>query len=74
MKINLEEITKNISQRKKWNSVPLSEIEFFERGVKIEIPKELVDDFVTTGLNNIDFIASGYYKGVFEIGQKSNKT
>jgi len=62
MKINLEEIQKHLNQRKRWNSVPLGEIEFYEKGEKIEIPKEVVEKFELTGLNNIDFISSGYYK------------
>jgi len=61
MKINLEEVRKNLAQQKKWNSVLLSEIEFYERGVKLDIPKELVDEFEFTGLNNIDFISTKFY-------------
>ena len=62
MRVNLEEIVKNLAQRKKWNSTPLEEIEFYERGVKIEIPKETIDAWMMTGFNNIDFISSGYYR------------
>jgi len=62
MRVNLEEVQKNLNQRSKWNSTPLEEIEFYERGVKIEIPKEIINQFERTGLNNIDFISSGYYK------------
>lgn len=62
MRVNIEEIWKNVNQRAKWNATPLSEIEFYERGVKIEIDPLIVSHFERTGLNNFDIITSGYYK------------
>ena len=69
MRVNIEEIRKNLAQRRKWNSTPLEAIEFYERGVKIEIPQETIDRFGKTGLNNMDFIAMGYYQRKYDDGK-----
>ena len=66
MKINIEDVIVHLEQQRKWNSIPLSDIEFYERGVKLDIPKGLIDEWEFTGLNNIDFISSGYYLGLKE--------
>jgi len=61
MRINLEDIRKNVEQRREWNSARLDRIEFYEDGVQLDIPIELIDEFEFTGLNNIDFITTGFY-------------
>lgn len=61
MIVNIEDIIKNIEFRKEINSVELKDIEFHENGKKIEISEKIVDDFSFIGLNNIDFIATGFY-------------
>ena len=61
MKINIEDVIVHLEQQRKWNSIPLSDIEFYERGVKLDIPKGLIDEWEFTGLNNIDFISSRHY-------------
>lgn len=65
MKINIEDIQKNLDQRKEWNLFPLDKIEFYENGIKLEIPKDVIIQFEKIGLNNVDFITSGYYKRKF---------
>ena len=61
MRINLEDIRKNIEQQRKWNNVRLDRIEFYENGIQLDIPIELIDEFEFTGLNNIDFITTEFY-------------
>ena len=65
MKINIEDIQKNLDKRKEWNLFPLDKIEFYENGIKLEIPKDAIIQFEKIGLNNVDFITSGYYKRKF---------
>ncbi|MCP4761061.1 MAG: hypothetical protein GY870_04715 [archaeon] len=67
MRIDIEDINKHLEFRKKVNCNELDNIEFYENGKKVEIPKEIADEFKYTGLSNIDFISSGYYqKGDYE--------
>lgn len=54
-------------ERAKINRVELEDIVFFENGMKVDIPKEVVDDFAVSGLNNTDFITSDSYKTRFPI-------
>ena len=61
MRVDLEEVRDIMKRRKRINNIPLQEIEWFENGKKIEIDLDTIDDFLFTGLNNIDFITSGYY-------------
>ena len=62
MKIAIEYIEWLASERQKINKTPLDEIEFFKNGMKVDISKKMIEDFEFTGLNNIDFITSGFYK------------
>ena len=62
MKVTVEYIRWLIDERNRINQTPLEDIVFFEDGLKLDIPKEVVDDFSLIGLNNIDFISSGYYR------------
>lgn len=63
MEVVIEYIKWLQEERAKINRVALEDIEFFEDGMKLEIPKKIVEDFAFVGLNNIDFILSGFYKG-----------
>lgn len=49
-------------QRSEINKASLENIGFFEDGVKLDITPEQIKQFEFTGLNNVDFILSGYYK------------
>ena len=62
---NIEAIKKFMEFRADVNCGELSEIDFYENGKKVEIDPELVKEFAFTGLCNIDFIASGFYKDGF---------
>ncbi|MDB4430900.1 hypothetical protein N9137_00750 [Pseudomonadales bacterium] len=62
--ISIEYILHLMEERAKINSLDLNEIVFTENGQPVDIPQELIEKFLYTGLNNMDFISSQYYKGV----------
>lgn len=45
------------------NRLALSEIVWLKDGKVMDIPQNIIDEFMFIGLSNIDFITSGYYKG-----------
>ncbi len=61
-RVDLELINSIMNARQYINQLNLWEIDFYENGEKIDIPKETIDDFMFTGLSNIDFISSNYYR------------
>lgn len=63
MKVAIEYIKWLQGERAKINRAELEDIEFFENEMKLVIPKKVIEDFEFTGLNNIDFITSNFYKG-----------
>ena len=63
MRVDIETICKTEAFRRTVNSIPLRNIEFFEKGKPIFIFAKDMDDWELTGLNNIDFIISMAYKG-----------
>ncbi len=66
-KISIEFIKRLHRHRSLINSEDLENIEFYEKGKKVDIDPKLIEEFKFTGLNNIDFIVSGYYKGEYTI-------
>jgi hypothetical protein len=62
MKVAVEYIKWLTEERQRINKTPLEEIEFYEDGMKVDMSKELIEAFEFTGLNNIDFITSEFYK------------
>ena len=52
------------SQIRQINSLDLDNIEFYENDVKLDIKKDVKDEFGLTGLNNCDFITGNFYKGI----------
>jgi hypothetical protein len=62
IKVDLEEIELIMKMRKRINEVLLSEIEWYENGEKLDINKEEIEDFEFTGLNNIDFVTTGWLR------------
>ena len=61
--IFIEDIKNLRDQISTINSMNLRDILFFEDGKRVYFTEKLYDDFEFTGLNNIDFICSGFYKG-----------
>ena len=44
------------------NNIPLDEIVWWENGHIIDIDKRNVEEFMDTGLANMDFINSGFFR------------
>ena len=61
MKIAIEYINWLQHERSKINAVPLEQIEFYEKGMLLDVRK-LADQFGIIGLNNTDFISTNFYK------------
>jgi len=49
-----------MEEKSKINRVALSDLEIFENGMKLDIPKKVIDEFDFTGLCNVDFILSDF--------------
>jgi len=60
MKIAVEYVKWLMEERSKINRVPLKDLEIFENGMKLDIPRKVIDDFDFTGLSNVDFILSDF--------------
>ena len=64
MKVAIEEIKEIQARRQEINQMNLEDITFTENGEPVDIPEDLITAFRYTGLCNVDFITSEYYKGV----------
>ena len=62
MQVEIEHIEYLTKERQKINKASLKTMVFTKNGVVVPIPIEIRDAFELTGLNNIDFIISGFYK------------
>ncbi len=62
MKVKIEFVRYLCRQIAMINSVDLQDITFYENGEKVDITCDIRDDFALTGLNNTDFVTSGFYK------------
>ncbi len=62
IRIDIEHVRKIQEERKRINSIPLEQIEWYEDGIKLEIHPDLIREFLFTGLDNTDFIISEMYK------------
>lgn len=61
--ISLYEIKTMLKQINEINKTPLEDITFLNKnGKPIKINNKIIADFKFIGLNNIDFIKSGFYK------------
>jgi hypothetical protein len=63
MKVAVEYIKWLQEERAKINRLELKDIQFFENGMVLDIPEDVIDEFEYIGLNNTDFILSEYYVG-----------
>jgi hypothetical protein len=56
------ELVQAIQRQKDYvNMIPLEDIIWYENDQRLDINSEIIREFEKTGLNNIDFITSGYY-------------
>ena len=62
MIVNIEDILKMREQLNKINNADLRDIDFFFEDTLLTIPQERIDEWVFIGLNNVDFITTGFYK------------
>jgi hypothetical protein len=62
MQVSIEEIESMAKRRAEINSDRLRGMVFTKAGKVLHIPIERIKEFEFTGLNNIDFITSGFYE------------
>lgn len=60
MQIAIEYVHWLTEEKSKINRANLHDLEFFKNGMKLDIPKKVLDDFELTGLSNVDFILSDF--------------
>jgi hypothetical protein len=61
--IRISEILELRKKINEINSIELKNIDFIDdSGDKININNDIINDFIYTGLNNCDFICTGFYK------------
>ena len=72
-KIKIEEIISLKKRLNEINSYKLNEIDFIDfDGNKIDVNPEYISEFEFTGLSNVDFIITDFYKKGFETELISN--
>jgi len=62
MEVNIELVLSLAKERQKINSVPLRNVVWFKAGEPLIIRDKTIERFELTGLSNVDFITSEYYK------------
>ena len=61
IQVSVEYIDWLNAERKKINGIHLSKIDLFENGEKLNIPEDVINRFLFTGLSNIDFVTCSFY-------------
>jgi len=69
VKIHVEAVKALISKRRRINRYDFDKIIWCEGGKELNIPKEIIEEFKSTGLNNMDFVETEFYN----TGLKDNK-
>lgn len=65
--VNIKEILQMKNLITVINSYPLSNIDWVDENDEIvKIDKNIIQEFLYTGLSNIDFISTGFYKDGFK--------
>lgn len=62
MKVDINEVIAMFKRRREINSVPLENIIWMDGDKVLEVPREWIDRYKFTGLNNVDFIDMEIYK------------
>lgn len=60
-KISIDEIIELKNRIREINKISFHDIVFTSDGVELEFSEGLLEDWLYTGLSNVDFIDSGYY-------------
>ena len=72
--VEISEIIALRERMKEINSNDLSNIDFIsDNGEIVKINDEIISEFKYTGLSNVDFIVSDYYKNGFEFTDNYQK-
>ena len=66
MIVDIDHLKQLKEQLNKINRHSFKDIIWVENGKELSFDEKLLDDWKYVGLNNCDFIQSGYYKGGFE--------
>lgn len=63
MKVKISEIEALVQRMSEINKPELDEMQFLDdNGNELDIDKNIIEQFQFYGLNNIDFITTGFYK------------
>ncbi len=62
MKVQIEAIIDIKNYLNSINKTDLNDLELYSKHKKIDIDQEAIEEFKFTGLNNVDFITSEFYK------------
>lgn len=68
MRVNIEDVRDIEKARSKINRPDFKQIEWYEDGKKLDIDPKILDDYEYTGLNNMDFITSDFFRNGFNSG------
>jgi hypothetical protein len=72
MRVDIEYVLRLKEELRKINEIRLEKIEWYKNGSQIDISQDIIDEFIFTGLSNVDFITTGYYNdGVITIDGKT---
>lgn len=64
--IDIGQVKTALEERARINKLNLTDCVFVENGIIVEIPQEVIESFQYSGLCNIDFIRSEFYKKSIE--------
>jgi len=73
MRIDIEKVRALQNERRKINQASLEEMEFYDHGKRIKVDPKHIKDFLYTGLSNIDFITTEFYKRGFDDGWETKE-
>ncbi len=65
-KVDIERVRLLNAELAEINKASLDKIDFYEGGVLIKINNKIIKDFKFTGLANVDFIMTDFYKHGFD--------
>ena len=68
LRIDIEEVKRFLEWRRILNRTPLRNIDFYEDGKLVEYSETLIEEFDYTGLSNLDFVATEFYKSASDLG------
>lgn len=64
--IKISEVLEIDTWRKKFNSIPLEKLKLInDDGIYFKLDPDIIADFKFTGLDNFDFVRTGFYKNGF---------